>query len=76
MNLIAHFKWYWVDFLAAREVPYLVCVDVSGAIAPAAVVITEITQKPPGQAREVPLIQSNIQLGSLAGWALQTFKRV
>lgn len=46
---------------------YLVCVDVSGAIALAAVVTTEITQKPPWQAREVPLVQRNIQFGPLAG---------
>lgn len=50
--------------------------DVSGAIAPTAVVTTEITQKPPGQAREVPLIKSDIQLGSFAGWPWQAFKGV
>ena len=56
-----------INLLITHEVSYLVCMDVSGAIAPTAVVTTEITQKPPGQAREVPLIKSDIQLGSFAG---------
>lgn len=64
-----------MNFLT-HEVSYLVCVDVSGAIAPAAVVTTEITQKPPGQAREVPFVQSNIQFGPFAGWPWQAFKGV
>lgn len=38
--------------------------DVSGTVTSSAVVTSEITQKPPGQARQVPLIKSNIQLGS------------
>lgn len=53
--------------LVLFAVSYLVCVDVSGAIAPAAVVTTEITQKPPRQAGEVPFVQSNIKFGPLAG---------
>lgn len=56
-----------VHFLTTHEVSYLVCVDVSGAVAPAAVVTSEITQKPPGQAREVPVVQSYIQFGPFAG---------
>lgn len=65
-----------MNFLTTHEVSYLVCVDVSGAIAPRAVVTAEITQKPPGQAREVPLVQSNIQFGPFAGWPWQAFKGV
>lgn len=62
--------------LLTHKVSYLVGVDVSGAVAPTAVVTTEITQKPPGQAREVPLIESDIQLGPFASWPRQAFKGV
>lgn len=55
---------------------YLVSVDVRGAVAPAAVITTEITQEPPGQAREVPLVQGDIQFGPFAGWPRQAFERV
>lgn len=44
----------------ATNVSYLVCVDVSGAVAPSTVVITKITQKPPRQTREVPLVEGNV----------------
>ena len=50
--------------------------DVSGAIAPTAVVTTKITKKPPGQAREIPVVQSNIQFGPFAGWPWQAFQGV
>lgn len=48
-------------------VSYLVRVNVRGAVAPAAVVTAEVTQEPPGQTREVPLIQRDVQLGPFAG---------
>lgn len=51
---------------ATLELSYLVCVDVSGPIASAAVVTSEITQEPPGQARQIPLIKGNIQFGPFA----------
>lgn len=42
------------------HVSYLVCVDVSGAVASAAVVTSQISQEPPGQTGEIPIIQSDI----------------
>lgn len=53
--------------LPACDSSYLVCVDVSGTVALAAVITPEVTQKPPGQARQVPLIQRNVQFRSFAG---------
>lgn len=61
---------------ATLELSYLVCVDVGGPVAPAAVVTPKVTQEPPGQARQIPLIERNIQFGSFAGWARQAFKGV
>lgn len=55
---------------------YLVCVDVSGAVAPSAIVVTKITQKPPRQTREVPLVKGNVQFGTFAGRARQAFNRL
>lgn len=61
---------------ATLELSYLVCVDVSGPIASAAVVTSEITQEPPGQARQIPLIEGNIQFGPFASWARQALQTV
>lgn len=58
------------------QLSYLVCVDVGGAVASAAAVASEVTQEPPGQAGQIPLVEGNIQFGSFAGWARQTLKRV
>lgn len=52
---------------ATLELSYLVRVDVGGAVASAAVVTAEVTQEPPGQARQIPLVKGNVQFGSFAG---------
>lgn len=54
---------------------YLVCVDVSGTVAPSTIVVTKITQKPPRQTGEVPLVKGNVQFGPFAGRARQAFNR-
>lgn len=62
--------------LRACDVSYLVCVNVGGTVALAAVVTPKITQKPPGQAGEVPLVQRNFQFRPFASWTWQAVKRV
>lgn len=52
--------------LLACHLSYLVCVDVSGTVALATVVTPKVTQEPPGQTREVPLIQRNVQFRPFA----------